>query len=363
MAANGAASMPVWITEVGWWSDGPEDYFDQGDRIVRAELWMHALGIGVCEYLMTQGTNADGMLFSLIEGDTDVKPSALGAMVETTQTQGRPFSGWLQTGMPLTYAESFGPASPGGDTVVALWTDDVALAATVRLAGGTSPVASLVDEYGASRTVSLSHGLRLTLDGAVQYLDLPPGDSVTVGAPESFGPDLALQSLGAVATASSHSAANPPGLAIDGDAGADNVGDLAGSPAWGSAYGDANPQLTVRFPHRESIDRVLLATSSVGSTMPGIRSWKVEVLRPPGGWRTVATYHNLFYDRAALSRFPAVTTAAIRIAVEQVNFGGYAGGAEPWFWPKSTAAAAKQPNDYSYGPAVIREVEAFAPSG
>ena len=40
--------------------------------------------------------------------------------------------------------------------------------------------------------------------------------------------------------------------------------------------------------------------------------------------------------------------------------GRYAGGAEPWFWPKSTAAAAKQPNDYAYGPAVLREVEAFA---
>jgi len=363
MAANGAAAMPVWITEVGWWSDGPEDYFDQGDRIVRAELWMHALGIGVCEYLMTQGTNADGMLFSLIEGDTDVKPSALGAMVETTQTQGRAFTGWLQTGMPMTYAESFGPATPGGDSVVALWTDDVALAATVGLAAGTSPNASLVDEYGATKPASLSQGVPLTLDGAVQYLDLPAGDQITVRASESFGTDLALRGLGAVATATSHTPANPPSLAIDGDAGADNVGDLAGSPAWGSAFGDANPQLTVRFPHPESIDRVLLATSSVGSTMPGVRSWRVEVLTPSGGWRTVASHRNLFYDRAVLSRFTAVTTAAIRIAIEQVNFGGYAGGAEPSFWPRSTAVAARQPNDYAYGPAIIREVEAFAPSG
>ena len=29
---------------------GPKDYFDQADRLVRAELWMHALGIPSCEY-------------------------------------------------------------------------------------------------------------------------------------------------------------------------------------------------------------------------------------------------------------------------------------------------------------------------
>ncbi len=56
-----------------------------------------------------------------------------------------------------------------------------------------------------------------------------------------------------------------------------------------------------------------------------------------------------------------MTATEIPVAVEQVNFGGYAAGAEPWFWPKSTAAAT-QPNDYAFGPAVLREVEAFAPA-
>jgi hypothetical protein len=360
MAANNAGAMPVWITEVGWWSNGPEDYFDQADRLVRAELWMHALGIPVMEYLDYQGTwTTDGVDFSLIYGDTDVKPAALAAMVETSQTAGRTFEGWLQTGMPLTYAAQF--SASGGTTTVACWTDDIALRAVFRLVQGTDPHATLVNEYGARRSVSLTNGLDLTLDRAVSYLVLPAGDSVSLAPSEAFGPDLALASSGSTASASSSTRANPAHAAIDGDATADNVGDLAGSPAWGSAYGDPWPQLTVTFPHTERIDRVLLATSSVGSIMPGIRSWNVLAESPDGRWRRVASHHNLFYDRAVLSQFRPLLARAIRIQVERVNFGGSAGGAKPWFWPASTAAAALKPNDYAYGPAIIREVMAYAP--
>lgn len=360
MAANGAGSMPVWITEIGWWSTGPEDYIDQGDRLARAELWMHALGIPVMEYLDPQGTwTTGGLDFSLINGYTIVKPAALAAMVEASQTAGRQFAGWLQTGMPMSYAEQFA-AGPAGTTMVALWTDDIALRSVIRLAQGSNPNATLVSEYGAAQSVSLASPLDVTLDGAVQYLVLPAGDSVSVASPEAFGPDLALASSGASASASSSSQWNPPAGAIDGDATTDNVGDLAGSPAWGSNYGDPAPELTVTFAHAERIDRVLLATSSVGSTMPGIRSWNVLVETAGGRWHRVASYRNLFYDRAVLSQFPPVLTHAIRIQVERVNFGGYAGGAKPWFWPPSTAAAAKQQNDYSYGPAIIRELMAYA---
>jgi hypothetical protein len=359
MAANGAAAVPVWITELAWWSNGPNDFFGQADRTARAQLWMRALGIPVWEYFIPQGTwgNA-GLTFSLIQGDSLVKPAALAAMVETTQTSGRPFVGWLPTAMPMTYAESFGAHTAGGDTVVALWTDDVALSATIRLERGDASGATLVDEYGAAHRVSLAVPLHVTLDGAVQYLELPPGDQVRIRPPEPFGADVALARLGATASASSSTPWNPAADAIDGDAGAANVGELAGSPAWGSAYGDENPELTVRFAHDERIDRVLLVTSSVGNTMPGIRSWQVDA-DTSGAWRVVAAYNNLFYARAALTKFAPVDATAIRIKVERVNFGGYAGGAEPSFWPKSTPSAATQPNDYAYGPAVIREVEAY----
>lgn len=361
MAANGAGSMPVWITEIGWWSTGAEDYFDQGDRLARAELWMHALGIPVMEYLDYQGNwTTNGLDYSLINADTAVKPAALAAMVEAKQTAGRSFAGWLATGMPLTYAAQFGAS--GGTTMVALWTDDTALRAVIHLAQGSDPNATLVNEYGATRSVSLAKDLDVTLDGAVQYLVLPAGDSVSVASPEAFGADLALASNGSTASASSSTPGNPASNAIDGDATAGNVGDLDGEPSWGSAYGDPSPRLTVTFPQAERIDRVLLATSSVGSTMPGIRSWNVLVETPSGQWRRVASHNNLFYDRAVLSQFRPVLARAIRIQVERVNFGGYAGGAKPWFWPASTATVAKQANDYAYGPAIIREVMVYGPA-
>ena len=133
MAAHAAATMPVWITEVGWWSGGPADFFGQADTMARAELWMHALNIPVMEYLMYQGTTGDGQDFSLIEGDSLVKPAALAAMVETSQTSGRRFAGWIATGMPMTYAAGFGVRGPRGGSVVALWTDGVALRAKITL--------------------------------------------------------------------------------------------------------------------------------------------------------------------------------------------------------------------------------------
>jgi hypothetical protein len=351
----------VWITELAWWSNGPNDFFGQADRTVRAQLWMHALDIPVWAYFIPQGTwGNDGLTYSLIQGDSLVKPAALAAMVETSQTRGRAFTGWLSTEMPMTYAETFGARTPGGDTLVALWTDDVALSATVRLSRGKVADATLVDEYGAARRVSLAEPLHLTLDGSVQYLDIPAGDQIRIQPPEAFGSDVALARLGATASASSSTPANPPAKAIDGDAGAANVGELAGSPAWASADGDRTPELTVRFAHVEHIDRVLLVTASVGSTMPGIRSWQVELRNRSGRWHVVAAYRNLFYDRAAITKFAPVRATAIRIVVKRVNFGGYAGGAEPWFWLQPTAFAGTQPNPYSYGPAVVREVAAYA---
>jgi hypothetical protein len=87
---------------------------------------------------------------------------------------------------------------------------------------------------------------------------------IAVQPSEPFGPDVALVAQGAKASASSSTKWNPAANAIDGDAGAAYVGDLGGSPAWESAYGDANPELTVTFAHSERINRVLIATSCRG---------------------------------------------------------------------------------------------------
>jgi hypothetical protein len=97
--------------------------------------------------------------------------------------------------------------------------------------------------------------------------------------------------------------------------------------------------------------------------MPGIRNWSVDVQTPSGVWRDVGSHANLFYDRAAVVHFGPRIAEAVRIVVQRVNFGGYAGGAQPWFWKPPSLSERTQPNDYLYGPAVIREVAIYAPQG
>jgi hypothetical protein len=361
LAAHGAAAMRIWITELAWWSNGPGNLFGQGDRTARAQLWMHALGIPVWDYFIPQGTwGNDGVTFSLIEGTTLVKPSALAAMTERAQTTGRSFTGWLPTGMPHAYAEQFGARRSDRSQVIALWTDDVALPAKLTVQGATT--GTLVDEYGAGHSVSFHRPLSVTLDGSVRYLRVPASAHVRIRPVGAFGSDVALATTGSVASATSSISSNPPVKAIDGDSTTAGIGDLAGSPAWGSAYGDGHPALTVTFAHVRRIDRVLLMTSSVGSVMPGIRSWAVDVRTSSGKWKTVARHSNLFFDRGAVTTFRPIRASAVRIRVLQVNFGGYAGGAQPWFWGKPTSSTASNPNDYTFGPAIIRELEVYSAS-
>ena len=158
---------------------------------------------------------------------------------------GRAFVGWLTTAMPMTYAEEFGPRTAGEGTIVALWTDDVG-------AGRRAPEKPYKDQPDIGGRIRRDATVSLVAactwrSTAPSGPDLPPGDGPAVASPESFGPDLALARAGASASASSSAVWNPPAKAIDGDSGAGNVGELAGSPAWGSGYGDGRPQLTVRF--------------------------------------------------------------------------------------------------------------------
>ena len=81
-----------------------------------------------------------------------------------------------------------------------------------------------------------------------------------------------------------------------------------------------------------------------------------------GAWRVVGAYSNLFYDRAVLMSFPAVRASAVRIAVRLINYGGYAGGAKPWFWSQASFITAKSAQ-YRYGPAVVRELTVYGAGG
>ena len=252
----------MWITELGWWSNGPYNFLAQADITARAQLWMRALGIPVWEQLMVQGTYGDGDLtYSLIQGDSLVKPAALAAMVEATQTRGRAFNGWLASGLPLTYAASFGARAGGGGTVVALWTDDVALRVRVRLIAGSARQRDARRSIRARRGASRYRGsCRLSSAARSSTSSCRRGTGWRLVRPSR---SVATSRLRAPARARPRARArNPMPLRSRSTAISvpRNVGELSQSPAWASAAGDGAPTLTVRLAHAARIDRVLLAT-------------------------------------------------------------------------------------------------------
>ena len=363
LARYGASSKPIWITEVAWWADGPGNYYSQADKVARSMLLGRAAGLDEYSYMLSEAAYGDyGLSYSLIQGESEpdyVKPGALASMTVAAQTDERPFTGMRATGIPHGYAAGFGARPGAADTVLAAWTDDLDVAAALS-ADGPATV-TVTDVMGDTTTIPLAAGQAapLALSGSPVYLNAPAGVELRIDAAEAFGPNVAAAAAGAVATASSANPANPPGQAIDGVADAMVRGDLIGLPAWASAPGDDAPSLTVRLAGPTTLDRVLIATHSNGSVVPGLRSYDVSV-EQDGEWQPVAEVRDQLFQRMRIVSFAPREVTAIRVDIRLVNYSGYVGGLMPWFWP-GDAASRSDPNAVWYGPAVVYELEAYEP--
>jgi len=194
--------------------------------------------------------------------------------------------------------------------------------------------------------------------GSVVYLKVPNGVRVSIAPLESYGPDLALGSSGATATASSSNPLNKPSGAIDGISSAKGQGDYRSSPAWASGVGDAQPKLFVRMPKAHRIDRVIMATGGIDGVQPGIRGFDVGVEKPNHHWVIVRRVRGNFFTRTVQAYFKPVKAIAVGIRVVSVNYGGYAGGAMPWFWPTDVKSLTDDTQPW-YGPAIIRELQVY----
>ena len=298
------------------------------------------------------------MTFSAIEGDQVVKPAAIALMAARTELQGRAFGQWVPTSTPHVLVARYGPRDGGTDSVLVAWSDDAAVPMVLKGGGGK---ADLTDQYGRSRTLAVgNNGTLVTLTGSVQYLSIPAGSDLALSPLETWGPDVALASAGATATATSHNPLNVEVNAIDGEGAANGQGDFRSSSAWASAPGDAEPALTVTFSGRTALDRVVYATGGLGSVQSGIRDTDVDVLVSDGTWQRVGQVRNAFAQRTSTVTFPVVTASAVRLTVRSVNLGGYNGGAAPWFWPTDTSSLSDGTQPW-YGPAIVREIEAYGP--
>lgn len=363
MTQYGAQGKPIWATEQAWWSNGPANYFSQGDFSARAMLWYRKWGVERWSYFLAQGTwGNSGVTFSAIEGSDYVKPAAAALMTVKTQTASRPYLGMVSTGIPNAFVQQYGSDSGGSDAVLAMWTDDLPVGAAIQQVGGTAPATvTVVDVHGASRPVSLpaAGGVPLQLDGAPQYLRVPAGVQVSVVPLQQWGPNLALQSSGAVASASTSGSWNPAFRAIDGVTAANTQGDFRSSPAWASAPGDGQPALTVTLPTASVIDRAVVSTVHLGSVLTGIAAYTVSARRPDGTWVEVARRDRVFHQRSTLVSFEPITATAVRVTARAINFSGYAGGVMPHFWVTDPVRMS-DPTQANYGPAIIRELELYA---
>ena len=323
---------PLWLTEVGWWSDGPYDYINQASAVAHAMVWQKVLGIPVWNYFYDEGMwGNDGVSFSLIQtssrGDDYVKPAALATMEASTELTGQAYQTMPQTGVPSTYEAVFGPASTGPSDRVALWTDGFATtgALTASAPGGGTVAVTVTDQYGRSTQYSLVAGTAYAfpVSSDLSYVSYPPGDRVSFGPAVGYGSNLALSSAGATATASSGNA----GAALIDPESVTGYG-----VGWSSVTGDTTPSLTVTLPSTTTINRVVVDTQSVGSVAPGLRDYTVDVETAPGTWQNAASVSGAFADHVIESDFAPVRAMAVRVTVTAVDFGGYYGGGIPPWW-------------------------------
>jgi hypothetical protein len=355
-----AGDKPLWNTESSFAScmACPGLQYSAADKLVRGRVLHDQLGVSRWGYFYTEGVFES---WALSTGEL-LKPAGLAALYHRQILGDRPFQEMLPTGVPHTYAGLYGPVQGSSDNVVVIWADDLTADVEVEVPGVSGPLA-VTDIMGRTSTVPTTAGMAsVTIGGSPQYLVIPGEAGPTITPAELFNHDQASASVGATAEATSAIPTNPPAKAIDGtsDAEGENFPSLPGLSAWSQAPADTEPALTITLPRSKDLNRVLVTGHSVAGIMPGLRNFDVELQGPAGAWNTVAQVRDAFLDRRHLVAFPTRPASAIRISVIDVNYGGYAGGIKPPFWP-TDAAMLSNPEGPWFGPATIYEVEAFGP--
>ena len=283
---------PLWFTELGWFSGGDYDYLSQANNLAQMMIWLKALNIPVWNYFFRRGHV--GHRAVLVDPDRRQRRrlrEAVGSVHHgrLPQIGNRPYPLDALDGIPQTYQADFGPAAGGQTRLATVWSDglDVTGAVTLVAPGGGSIPVTVTSQYGNATSVSVTSGTAysLPLSDQVTYISYPVGDTIAIGPTQGYGTNLATQSDGATATATSGS----PSYAINGEP----VG------GWSSTKGDATPSLTVKLAGTPTINRIVVDTQSVGSTATGVRDYTVSVDEPGSGWTTVSTVRPVSEPRDA----------------------------------------------------------------
>jgi hypothetical protein len=355
---------PLYDTESGFVNNegapDPYEYFDQGDKVVRKMILEQSIGMNWWANFNVGYIQGLGQFSLLPAGGVDgtyngsLTPGALAAINYEGNLGGRTFKNWLSTGgVPYTYAADYGPSSGSTADVVAVWSQDFTVGVVPRLSGGGAM--TVTSEYG--NTSSLNSGSSLNLTGQVQYITVPAGQTLTLGAQETFGTNKALSSAGATATASSSycgHVSTDPAIVLQGknDQGGAYICDSSHS-GWAGAINDNNPEITIKLGSApQNIDRVFIATFGLGAASAALRDYTIEVNPSCSGgtFSTVATVSDQFFNRNNLVSFASQSVCQIEITGITANYTGVNGGIPPTWWV---------PSQSSIG-APILNVEAYA---
>lgn len=332
-AASGKPGMEIWDTESGFWNSLNLSYYNQGDKIVRKQILQRSIGIiKYANFFNAGGYQVDGASWSLIGGPTgSITPGGLASTIFKKKLWNRPFLGWLTSDVPHLYAAEFG-SSGGADTqhVVAVWADDFTV--NTHVATSTSPTVQFTRGYGIEGTAKKIDVV--VVDGSVTYFDVPAGQTFSIVADQSYGPNVAAARNGGVATASSSAPDQTPDRAIDGNLTMNNQGNNnSAASLWIASYTDKDPWLMVTLAQPTTVSRVFVSSQDINSVQTGLRNFDVQVDDGSGVFKTVAQVKNAYFRRNHLLSFTAQKVLKIRLRNMTVNYSGWGDGAQPIFWP------------------------------
>lgn len=360
---TGGFAGEVWDTEQGFWNSGPYNSYTQGERFIRKQILEASLGIKKsANFKNNVGYKVNGLDFTLVQDGT-LTTGGLAGSVYGQQLGARDFQQWLPTNMPRVYAAQYGASSNSNDTVVAIWSDDATMRIIPTVSGGGT--IDTVDQYGQSRSVS--SGTPLVIDGAVTYLHIPAGQTISLAPLKPFGTNYAAKASGATASASSVYSCGSS-LTLEADRVIDGIADTQGLPGlcdgdgkstWVSAKGDTNPSLTIQLARPTAIDRVMVYGQSIGSVESGLRGYDLSFDTGDGVFGNTIHVDNQYLTRSKLTELAAtLTVSKIRLSNIMINYSGYGNGLPPTFWDSGFPNEAAVFEVEAYGPPVVRDTVA-----
>jgi hypothetical protein len=380
-------SKPVIDSEFGSWTGGTTAAYNQPNNIVTGTILQNSVGINkISVFANSQcDTSNDGEPWGTIGcgHDGGDYPGTLAQTTMQAQLDGatvsanRKFNGWLPTGTtssgqytgaPHVYAAQYGPSATDAGSVVVIWADEYTNTVIPRLSGGGT--INITSEFGATSTVN--SGSPLTINGRVQYLYVPAGQTISFAPTEAYGPNLALSAAdgGTATVAAVSSTSTCSGVTKDIlISGSENLKTSETSTiyntcnsqknGWSQKYTDTAPYFTINLGSSKKIDRVFIAGTSGYSNDTKVGSLDIQTSTDGTNFTTVKTIPDEIFQRNHMAYFNPVPAQYVKVVINNIDITGVGNGMPPIYWPLTSANLANE-NDTVYGAANVFDIEVYA---